>query len=429
MIDNEFKFIHSADIHLGSIIHCDTNDVRINERLVEEVYSSFRRIIQYALDKKVDFLILAGDIFDSDIKPIKARKVFYEEALKLYNNNINLYYISGNHDPFSEEIELFKLPPNVHCFSSKEAIQYEIEKDGKIVARIIGQSYKNKWDKRKMHKEFLIKDNSAFNIGVLHTSLEEDGRYVPSSLNELVEIQEIDYWALGHIHKRKILNKAPYIVYPGIPQGRDIGEQGVGGCYLVSVEKDKNCKMEMLTTSKIIWQKIEVDISGLRNLNEIELKIIEVFEDILEKNNYEYSFIVKLNINGETNLNKKLREDNVEITKVLIESINKQFNNGDSFIIINEIDIKTKEDFINKEQLVRESEVLSQLQDTVELIINDMVFLEDLKENFGAIYDRNLDEEIIDEEKFKLTDELTIAIIDEAKDMITKQLLEWGDVD
>ncbi len=429
MNDKEFRFIHSADIHLGSIIHGDTNDEKINEQLIEAVYSSFRKTIQYAIDEKVDFLILSGDIFDSDIKPIKARKVFYEEALKLYNNDINLYYISGNHDPFSEEIELFKLPPNVHYFSSKEATLYEIEKDGECVARIIGQSYKNKWDKRKMYKDFSIEDSSTFNIGVLHTSLEEDGRYVPSSINELKAMKKIDYWALGHIHKREILNETPYIVYPGIPQGRDIGEQGVGSCYLVSVGKDKNCKMEMLITSKILWQKIELDIRGLMNLNEIELKIIECFEDILEKDNYQYSFIVNLDIVGETSLNKKLREDSSEVIKVLMESVNKQFSNGDSFINIDDISIKTKEEFINKEQLIGESEVLVQLQDTVELISSNEIFLEDLKSNLGAIYDRNLDEEVVDEEKFKLTDELTMSIIEDAKDMITKQLLEWGDVD
>ena len=81
-------------------------------------------------------------------------------------------------------------------------------------------------------------DPGYFNIGMLHTSLtgrqgHED--YAPCSTDEL-KSKGYDYWALGHVHKREIVDKDPWIVFPGNIQGRHIRETGVKGVTLVTVE-------------------------------------------------------------------------------------------------------------------------------------------------------------------------------------------------
>src|SRR5690606_19449710 len=128
----------------------------------------------------------------------------------------------------------------------------------------------------------------VFNIGLLHTQLDpKDKNYVPCSLAQLKEKKEINYWALGHIHKGQVLHISdPVIAYAGIPQGRDISEQGPGGCLLVEIAPDGLIQVSFIPTGQIVWKEIEVDLtaSGAKepeNLSEVENLLVEKGEEIL----------------------------------------------------------------------------------------------------------------------------------------------------
>ena len=91
---------------------------------------------------------------------------------------------------------------------------------------------------------------------------------------ELKSIPNIDYWALGHIHKTNILNHTrPIIAFPGIPQGRDMGEQGVGGVFYVEVCKKEVVHMEFLPIATVIYKRVEIVIG--------EDNKIENFSDLI----------------------------------------------------------------------------------------------------------------------------------------------------
>jgi DNA repair exonuclease SbcCD nuclease subunit len=104
----------------------------------------------------------------------------------------------------------------------------------------------------------------AFNIGLLHTAL--DGReghepYAPTRLSVL-ESKGYDYWALGHVHEREVVSKAPWVVFPGNVQGRHARETGAKGATLVTVEGGRVVDVEHRALDVVRWCVCDVDTSG-----------------------------------------------------------------------------------------------------------------------------------------------------------------------
>jgi hypothetical protein len=105
----------------------------------------------------------------------------------------------------------------------------------------------------------------AFNIGLLHTSLEGNAAhatYAPCSVDDLVA-RGYDYWALGHIHQHEIVRDvAPTIVYAGSPQGRHVNEAGEHGVYVLSVADGELVGApEHVEIASIRWHHVTIDAS------------------------------------------------------------------------------------------------------------------------------------------------------------------------
>ena len=133
------KFIHCADIHLGSTLSINGEvDESILEMSEKAVSMTFHRIVDMALREKVHFLLISGDLYDRDGMNLRAQKFFNEECLRLKEEGINVYVICGNHDPVGSIEEVFKLPDNVKKFKEDKVITLGYVKDKRVRARISG---------------------------------------------------------------------------------------------------------------------------------------------------------------------------------------------------------------------------------------------------------------------------------------------------
>ena len=259
---SKVRFIHASDIHLGSFLHIVGEvPAELAKLSVEATYESFENICDAAVEENVDFIVISGDLYDREARSVKGADFFAKQCSRLFEYNIHVYIIAGNHDPIGEQPELFILPDNVTAIGCNDPeIHTAVSKNGEEIARVIGQSYRGREDARKMHLGYHAPDSNLINIALLHTQLEAgNNRYVPCTLPELKGNREIDYWALGHIHKRRILNDSkPVIAYSGIPQGRDINEEGTGGCFLVEISSTENPKLSFIPTSPVVWAALEI---------------------------------------------------------------------------------------------------------------------------------------------------------------------------
>ena len=92
-----FSFIHAADIHLGRPF----SNISNTQTCKNAVEKAFKNFIDYALVKNVDFVLIAGDTFDSDEQDFESKLILKEGLNKLAAADIKVFLICGNHDPIN----------------------------------------------------------------------------------------------------------------------------------------------------------------------------------------------------------------------------------------------------------------------------------------------------------------------------------------
>jgi DNA repair exonuclease SbcCD nuclease subunit len=324
------KFIHTGDLHLGQRIHYATEPPKeIQEALSNAVFESFVKLCKTAQQEAVDFLLIAGDVYDSVSRSVKANQFFIQQCKQLNFYNIAIYVIAGNHDPLIEGQELFNLPENVHIFDSKKPESIEHRRNGEAIALIIGQSYQRKWEQRKMHQDYDVLASELPTIAMLHTQLSlSEQHYVPASVTELVSQTAIDYWALGHIHQQRIIQGVhPVIAYCGTPQGCDFGECGRGGALMVEMatKTDINITPIDLASVNIIEETIDISDKGYTTLSDLEACLLEKTNQIQQQQGDERGKLVRWRIQGKSELKKVIEEkEQAEVELTLLQLLNEQ---------------------------------------------------------------------------------------------------------
>ncbi|MGC3972842.1 MAG: DNA repair exonuclease [Nitrospira sp.] len=259
------RFIHAADLHIDSPLRgLDRYDGAPVEKLRTATRSAFERLIDKAISERVDFLLLAGDIYDCDWQDFHTGLFFRGQMVRLEREGIRVFIVQGNHDAQGVISKQLVLPPNVSVFSSRAA--HTVRLDDLSVA-IHGRSFPERAVDEDLVPSYPPPVPGCFNIGLLHTSL--TGRaghdtYAPTDLLTL-NSKEYDYWALGHVHAREVIAERPRIVFPGNLQGRHAKETGPKGCELVTVEAGR-VESEFVALDVVRWSQLIVSLDGLQRL-------------------------------------------------------------------------------------------------------------------------------------------------------------------
>lgn len=456
VMSGTFRFIHAADLHLGSFLNINGKPQEEIQGLCKDaVYDAFERICNKAISYKVDFILLCGDVYDSYLRSVRGNSFFINQCERLNEKDISVYAIYGNHDAINDAQELFAMPQNVHILSADKAESFVVYKEGKVIAKIIGKSYKHRSEREKIYENYLL-DNDVFNIAMLHTALEGDNKnYVPCTLEELKVVPNIDYWALGHIHKLSILSTMkPIIAFPGIPQGRDMGEQGVGGVFLVTACKKEIVHMEFIPIATVMYKRVEVIISDenkienysdlLRviydrissltySLPEIYSEIVPLKEDTYSKESTPLNedlldefkgYIVKLIIKGRTDMHGDINNMTEDDYKQFIEDINEELVAQKYFLWIDSIIFRTKPLMQDFESLKMQNSIFKDLDEIINLYTEDPEHKNQLAKNWGSIWKKQIYTENIDEDKFDFDEEIMQDIISQARELLIEKLAE-----
>lgn len=254
------KILHTADLHLDAPL---TSLALRYEELQARVLIASRR----ALEKMVDFciaegvaaLLIAGDLFDRAERSAKTAAYLTLQLERLQKSGVRVFYIKGNHDaenPITGEIDL---PACVHVFDGRGG-KVQLSSD----VWVHGVSFRDKHAPDSLLSKFGAPEPGAINIAMLHTSLTGSAGhdlYAPCAVADLVNAG-FDYWALGHIHKRQVHAKAPWVVMPGNPQGRDIGEAGAKSATLLTINGGE-IAIDEVPTSSVEFRESVLSLVGL----------------------------------------------------------------------------------------------------------------------------------------------------------------------
>ncbi len=452
----KIKFIHTADIHLGSLLNYggETSNQRLSVFFREAGYRALQLIFDKALTYEVDFIIIAGDLYDREARSVKASRFFVDQCKRLQKKEIAVYIIAGNHDPFMEKKEPFTLPDNVFLFPSQEVSRREIrDNQGRLRAHIHGQSYRQKFESRSMYKFFTAADESIFNIGILHTQLDTDNNhYVPVSLPDLIKKDDIQYWALGHLHKPQILNRSrPIVIFPGTPQGKNISEQEAAGCFMVEFDSDnRETEISFIPTAGIIFKKIELkidDIEGksLHNISDLEKALMAKARQLLTENpcdsleisglenmeiedkekyfqNYFRGYVVRWIITGRGQIHQMIAENREEVAFELQEKLNDFFSEENPFLWTHSFLFQTGKELAEIESLLSDNQVFKELNQLVKEILNKEDYRDELLNSLGIIWQGSSDHEEKQATKFFADQQSLQEVLKEAKQRIIEEL-------
>ena len=276
------RFLHAADIHLDSALH---GLERYDGAPVDEIRSATRRafdnLIELAIDEEVDFVLLAGDIYDGDWKDYNTGLYFVERMVRLREAGIRVFMVAGNHDAASQITKKLRLPDNVKMFATSKPERIVLDDLG---VAIHGQGFANRAVTEDISLAYHQGDPQYFNIGMLHTCL--DGKpghepYAPCTVDGL-RSKGYQYWALGHVHKREEISRDPWIVFPGNIQGRHIRETGPKGCTLVTVDNGEISNVTHRDLDVLRWTLCEVDVTASETVDDVYVQVREALQQALD---------------------------------------------------------------------------------------------------------------------------------------------------
>ena len=316
------RLIHTADLHLDSAFSSRFSKEEAEERR-RNLLIAWNKLLQYGIERKVQAILISGDLFDSPVVSRSTMEIFLSSIRK--NPEISFFYLRGNHDTKNTFRFRDDLPKNLFLFS-KEGKKYRLKE--KLV--LLGQEFygterRNEFpeepygterrsefpeesygtesllelpefpeEPEELVEEELLSPSSAkdavqsiwnlkeedCNILMLHGALREGGPEVQNeqgiSLKQLSRYP-IHYLALGHIHKREEGKCGSlYYIYPGCLQGRGFDEEGEKGFYYLEIEEEtKEIKAEFVPLKEGEFRIITLFLSEEDGTLDAEEKIRE----------------------------------------------------------------------------------------------------------------------------------------------------------
>ncbi|ECB9806175.1 exonuclease SbcCD subunit D [Listeria monocytogenes] len=315
----EIKFLHMADLHLDSpFIGLSTLPQPLFSAIQESTFQSLERITTVAIKEAVDFVLIAGDIYDSEDQSVRAQARFAKEMKRLEAANIPVFMIHGNHDFIEKHKEKLALPSNVHVFSEQVEVMSHKTATG-VSVNIYGFSYNERHIRSSRVGEYKIQGDADFHIALLHgsevSSSEEHDVYAPFRVQEISK-KGFDYWALGHIHKRQLLAESPSIYYPGNIQGRNRKESGEKGASIITLS-EASTTIDFIGTSPIIWEEAVITLPENSEINAFYRETTKLLESYQGRSHsYFLHIIVKMENKQKIDTNDWLQmlQEEVEIT-------------------------------------------------------------------------------------------------------------------
>jgi DNA repair exonuclease SbcCD nuclease subunit len=281
-----FRFVHAADLHIDSrFVAWSGAPDQVRQTLLESTHRAFRNLVDLCIEREVAFLVVAGDVFDSADRGIRAQLRFRDGLAELARHGIPSFVSYGNHDPLDGWANSISFPKEVKIFGVAPEWAVVSGSDGPI-AQVQGASYPTQEVRDNLAARFAPPpDPVLYSVGVLHCNLGSDpahANYAPCTVSDL-EAPGIDYWALGHIHRRQIVRAhAPAIAYAGNSQGRDIQEAGPRGCYVVTVDEARQATPEFVALDVVRWARVEMSIGDAATLDELIAMLDRKLSDVRE---------------------------------------------------------------------------------------------------------------------------------------------------
>jgi len=283
------RILHLADTHLGYSAYRKTTEEGINQREID-IYNAFIQCINYAVKRKPDLVLHAGDLFDSVRPTNRAITIAIQQILRLSKENIPFIVISGNHETpkLKETGNIFTIFEHLNHVYPIHNNRYETislqTKNETVKIHAIPQCQNSKEFDMNLKKITLDK-NANYNLLLAHGAVAGIKEFKMNEFNELfIPVKNIqqnfDYIALGHYHMYTKLQENAF--YAGSTECLSFTEAGNQKGFL-EIDLGQKLKHKFISlNTRIMMDVPPLDCSTL-NAEQIVKKIKETILSIEPK--------------------------------------------------------------------------------------------------------------------------------------------------
>jgi DNA repair exonuclease SbcCD nuclease subunit len=359
------RFIHTADLHIDSPLRgLNRYPGAPLDRLRGATRRALEHLVDLAIEEQVDFVLIAGDLYDRDWQDFHTGLFVREQMARLNKAGIKVFIVQGNHDARGVITRQVPWPDNVKVFSSRSAETVLLDDLG---VAIHGHSFPDREVPEDLVPGYPVAVAGRFNIGLLHTSLtgiEGHDTYAPTSLS-ILKTKGYDYWALGHIHARQVVSEQPRVVFPGNLQGRHARETGVKGCELISVQ-GAVMETRFVPLDVVRWHQIQMDLQPIQNLDDLPGALTRKLEAAIG-DAVEPLHAVRVLLTGETAL-QALEARQPGTLEAAVRAAAQDVSTAEVWIEQVKLDLRSS---VDRLQLAQGTDALAELIQWVDTLSND----------------------------------------------------------
>ncbi len=268
------KILHTADVHLGAKFAFLGKRGGEHRR---QLLSTFSKTMDLARTSQVDFILIAGDLFDSNHPPRAALEEVVEELRRVGEEGIEVLLAPGTHDRLGRDCvyneDAWDSLPHLHVFRQEGWGEKRMENRG---VAFYGWGYAGRAGRDPLT---LLPgaegDEEVWRVGLLHGSLlrpglidQEEVGFTPGSLTA----SGLDYLALGHWHSFQDLSAGgTTCAYPGSPEALYPGADS-GKVALVTLGGGEP-EIRSIQVGRRTFARREVDMSTVTDRNALKALI------------------------------------------------------------------------------------------------------------------------------------------------------------
>jgi DNA repair protein SbcD/Mre11 len=258
----DFRLLLTGDLHIGR--SSSRIPVGVSPDSLRAA-TAWDRIVQLAIEEKVDAVLLSGDIADEQNKFWEAIGPLEAGVRLLTENGIHTVAVAGNHDFEVLGKLATQLAGNFTLLGRNGHWErITLENQTGPVLHIDGWSFKSRHvDRSPLDDYEYSTDPVVPTLGLVHGDLNAAGsHYAPLDQRQL-ETAGPDAWLLGHVHKPQLIDGNLWILYPGSPQALDFGETGKHGPWIAEIRNGRIETPEQIQLSTVWYESLSVDATGV----------------------------------------------------------------------------------------------------------------------------------------------------------------------
>ncbi|MCP9940756.1 DNA repair exonuclease [Synechococcus sp. Cruz CV12-2-Slac-r] len=286
------RFLHTADWQIGKPYGAVADEQK-RFRLQQERLAAIGRIRDVVKLHSVDFVLVAGDLFDSTTP---ASTAVLEVLEAIGEMQVPVLVIPGNHDHGApgtvwhrEDFQRQKplMAPNLQLLLEQQIV--ELPQAVLLPCPLLRNQNSADptswlrhfdWDGLPENKpRIVLAHGSVHGFGGRNYDLEEEIQAVSNNQIDLsvLPAEQIDYIALGDWHNLKEITTRAW--YCGTPEP-DQFDQGTdnqrGQVLLVDLERGKIPAVQPQQTGRIYWHNISISLTGDADLDRLQRQIDEL---------------------------------------------------------------------------------------------------------------------------------------------------------